>query len=169
MFLWADSTTRSMCVKSCEEYGKSMWKKETMWNKSEKYYSSYSHACEIFRMHVKLFLKPSLYMWFTHVKQFSLDVKFFCSCEFFSHVWNNFIVYMKCFQTCKTIFFCACEIFFHVKQFCPACEICYTCETILLCMWNLSMHVNFMFHAKFFSHMGNSLVMHVNFSTRVND
>ena len=134
--------------KSCEEYVKKHVKK-----KHVKYYSRYSHACEIFRKHVKIILKLFLYMWiFFHTCETIFPWMWNSSVHVFSHVWNNFIVYVKCFHSCETIFLRACEIFSHVKQFCPACEIFYTCEPILLCMWNFSMQVNFMFHMRKFFH-----------------
>ena len=95
-----------------------MWKTETMWNKSWKYYNRDSHVCEIFRRHVKIILKLlELYMW-----------NFFHTCEtIFSCMWNS-LVYVK-------------FVFTSMKQCCSVCDIFHTRETILSCMWNFFTHV----------------------------
>ena len=143
-------TTRSMSVKS-------IWKKETKWTKSWKYYSRDSHAN----------VKYSECMW-------KLFWNFFYTCEIFSHMRNNFSLDMKFLCSCEifftTQFYSVCEMFSHMRNnFFPCMRNFFPRETILSCIWNFLHTWNFMFHMrKIFSHMGNSLVMHVKFSKHVN-
>ena len=150
-----------VCVwKSCEEYVKTMWEKtETMWNKSWRYYS-----IEI-GMHVK----------FSECKWKLFWNVLFYTCECFSHMWISFSLHVKfsCaynfFLTCTKQFCSVYEIFpyvwknnfvLHVKFFTHAKQSCYTCE-IFPWTWTSC-------YVIFFSHMGNSFVIHVNFSKHVN-
>ena len=123
------------------------------------YCSSDSHACEIFRMHVKIIRKLfpiRVNFFFTHVKQFFLACEILsCMWNFFSQIWNNFVV-SEIFSRMWNNFVLHGTFFTFDRDN----LVMHDCG-IFLCTWTLC-HVC----ENFFSHMGNSFVMHALTSAR---
>ena len=117
-------------LRVCEKFVKRRNCKINVGNKHACYIRD-SYACEIFAMHVKVFvLHVNLFlcMWTSYnaCEIFFAQVKRFCHvCKFFLH-------------TCGTIWSC-------MWTFCHRCETFFSCLWNFLHMWNnFLMHVNFM-------------------------